>query len=207
MMKCGLNKMRSDLNISQFVTDYFFKPFTIWAIFFNIIIRLTFIPTIFDLVKWILESEIYLAIFIPSFVFSYLRGSLPIYKVTRDIRKAKSQDKWMIPLIVSDKVVIDVALWLSAGLFFAGLFMSFGILDHEAINNKEKYSKLQLELPMLGFVFLPAVSSYFFRDLDLYLRKHGIELAKIDLETMVPIIIMSFFITLIYVAAKNILPN
>jgi len=107
---------------------------------------------------------------------------------------------------MSNKLVVDTTLWLSAVLFFAGLALSFGALDEKAIANKEKYSQLQLILPMLGFVFLPAVAHYYFMDLDMYLLKHGIKLCKkIDLETMIPVITLFFFITLSYVAVKVVL--
>ena len=189
------------MDISKFVTGYFYKPFTIWAIFFNIITHLVFIPAVFGLVQWILESQVYLAIFIPSFVFSYLRQLLPAYKVTKDVKKAKSQDKWLAPQFLTYRIVLDISLWLSAVLFFVGLLMSFGVLDHNAIANKEKYSQLQFEIPMLGFIFLPAVSSYYFMQLDNLLQKHNIKLCKkIDPETMIPVISLSFFITLSYVA-------
>jgi fructose-specific phosphotransferase system IIC component len=109
---------------------------------------------------------------------------------------------------MSDKAILDVLLWLGGGvLFFAELMMSFGALDHNAIANKITYSQLELEIPILGFVCIPIVSGYYTMRLDNYLKKLGIKLEKIDSEIIIPLLTTTFFITLSYVAIKNILPN
>lgn len=194
------------MNISRSIIKCLYEPFIVWSIIFSILVNLAFIPAIEDLVKWILESQIYLVIFTTSFVFSYFRQTYPLYKKISDIKKAKLDDKWVMPRIMSDKMVLDMLLWLGGGvLFFAELMMSFGALDHNAIANKITYSQLELELPILGFVCIPIVSGYYNMHIDNYLQKLGIKLEKIDSETMIPLLTTTFFITLIYVAAVNIL--
>ncbi|MHB8546469.1 MAG: hypothetical protein ACYDAJ_06855 [Nitrosotalea sp.] len=107
---------------------------------------------------------------------------------------------------MSDKVMLDMLLWVGGGvLFFAELGMSFGALDHSAIANKTTYSQLELEIPILGFVCIPIVSGYYNAHLDNYLKKLEIKLEKIDSEIMIPLLSMTFFITLSYIAVVNIL--
>ncbi|MFZ0184324.1 MAG: hypothetical protein WBV92_09080 [Nitrosotalea sp.] len=192
------------MNISRLIVGYIYDPFIVWAIFFSILINLAFISAIEDFVKWILESQIYLVIFTTSFVFSYFRQTYPLYKKIKDIKKAKLHDKWVVPRIMSDKVVLDMLLWLGGGvLFFAELMMSFGALDHNAIANKMTYSQLESELPILGFVCIPLISTYYNMRLDNYLKKLEIKLEKINSETIGPLLIMTFFMTLSYVATQN----
>lgn len=196
------------MNILQSVARCFYEPFIVWSIIFSILVNLAFISTITDIVKWILESQIYLVIFTTSFVFSYFGQTYPLYRKIKDVKKSKLYDKWTIPRIMSDKSILDVSLWLGGGvLFFAELVMSFGALDHNAIVNKMMYSQLELELPILGFVCIPIVSGYYNVHLDNYLKKLGITLEKIDSETMIPVLTTIFFITLSYVAIVNNLPH
>lgn len=196
------------MNISQLLVEYIYDPFIIWAIFFSVIVNLVFIPAFSDLVKWILESQIYLIIFMTSFVFSYFRQTYPLYKKIKDIKKAKSHDRWTVPRIMSNKSVLDMSLWLGGGvLFFSDLMMSFGAVYSPTIVNKVTYSQIGLEIPILGFICIPIVRGYYTRMLDNDLKKLDIKLEKVDLETMVPVLSMTFFITSIYVAAQNILPH
>jgi hypothetical protein len=132
--------------ISRFVVGYVTKPFIIWAIFFNVILRFTSIPKVFNFVGWILSSQIYLVIFFTSFVFSYLQQMLPILKSSKEVKKKQSQNKWTIPRIMTNRLVMNTILWLSAVLFFSGLTMSFGILYPESISDYDKYSELRTTL-------------------------------------------------------------
>lgn len=196
------------MNILQSIIRCYCEPFIVWSIIFSILVNLAFIHAIEDLVKWILESQVYLVIFTTSFVFSYFRQTYPLYKKIIDIKKAKLHDKWIVPRIMSDKAMLDMLLWLGGGvLFFAELGMSFGALDHNAIANKITYSQLELEIPILGFVCIPIVSGYYNVRLDNYLKKLGIKLEKIDSETTIPLLTTTFFITLSYVAVVNNLPH
>ena len=194
------------MNISKFVTSYLSEPFIIWAIFLSFITNLVFIPIFHDLVTWIVESQVYLAIFIPSLAFLYLKHTFPIYKARKEIRKAQHENRWVLPQIISDKLPLDMSLVLSAALFFSDLLMCFGALDNNAINNKEMYHKLQFILPIIGFGLVPGMSGYFSRRLENYFKKIDIKFCKhVDSETMIPIISLFFFGMLSYVAAVNIL--
>ena len=81
--------------------------------------------------------------------------------------------------------------------------MSFGVLDYNAIANKMTYSQLESELPILGFVCIPLISTYYNMRLDNYLKKLEIKLEKINSETIGPLLIMTFFMTLSDVATQN----
>ncbi len=127
-------------------------------------------------------------------------------KAKKEIQKSQRQDHWVVPRIMSDNLALDASLWLGGVIFFANLLMSFGILDPNAIRDKELYSKLELVLPAVGFGLVRVMSDYFSWRLDKYFQQLKIEICKkIELETMIPAISLFFFGTLSYVAVVNIL--
>lgn len=195
--------LERDLKILQFIISYISKPFIIWAIFFNVILRFTYIPEVFSFVEWILTSQIYLVIFSTSFVFSYLQQMLPILKSNKEIKKKQSQNKWTIPRIMTNRLVMNAILWLSAVLFFSGLTMSFGILYPESISDYDKYSQLRTTLQIIAFGLF-ATTFYYSLEFERILKKYKIEFdKKSNSEIIVSIISLVCFITLSYVAIIN----
>ena len=163
--------------------------------------NLTLLPEFFSFVEWFMVSQFYLLIFFTSFVFSYFQQTLPILKANRAIREKQARNRWTIPRIISNKFGMDVALWLSAVLFFSSLTLSFGTLYPESVPDKEKFSHLEMILSIVRFGLLPTISLWYSIDSDSYLKKIGIKLdEKPNLEIMIPIVSLTFFITLSYVA-------
>lgn len=194
------------MDTRKFFTGYIRKPLVIWAIFFNIIIKLTFIPEIFDFVEWLVVSQIYLPIFAASFVYTYLQQMVPIYMTISKIKEKQAQNRWVVPRLMSNRLAMNVALWLSAVLFFVGIMMSFGTLYSPSIVDKEKFFQLQVTLPMIGFVLLPLVSMYYSMDFQSYLKKIEINL-RTSLDIIVSSTFLAFFIVLSYVATLCFITN
>lgn len=167
------------------------------------IIRLTFIPQVFDFVEWILTNQIYLPIFTTSFVFSYLQQMLPIYKVIKEIKEKQTQNRWTVPRLMTNRLVMNVSIWLSAVLFFSGLMMSFGILYPQSIADQNKFSQLQMMLFLVGLALIP-VSRYYSLDFKSYLTKNGITFhEKVDWEIIMSAIFVTFFVTLSFLSLIN----
>jgi len=126
---------------------------------------------------------------------------LPVHKAMKVIKEKQAQNRWIVPRIMVNRLGMNISLWLSAVIFFTGIWMSFGTLYDESISDKEKFSQLQVTIPMVGFVLIPAISIYYSIDSSFYLRKIGIKFhEKPDLEIILPIVFLIFFITLSYVA-------
>lgn len=128
---------------------------------------------------------------------------LPILRSTKEIKKKQSQNKWTIPRIMTNRLVMNTILWLSAVLFFSGLTMSFGILYPESISNYDKYSELRTTLQIIAFGLF-ATTFYYSMEFEQILKKHKIEFdKKFDSEITVSVISLVLFITLSYVAIVN----
>lgn len=108
---------------------------------------------------------------------------------------------------MSNRFAMNVALWLSAVLFFVGIMMSFGTLHPTSIVDKDKFFQLRMTLPMIGFGLLPMVSLFYSNDFESYVKKIGIEFEKPSSEILLISVFLVFFFTLCYVAAVCLMRN
>jgi hypothetical protein len=192
--------MQKLLKVRQFVIGYVKEPLMVWGIFYTAIINLTFIPQIFDTVSWILTSQIYLPIFLTSFVFTYLHQMLPVYMAHKKIKMRQNQNRRTVLRIMGNRTGMNMLLLLSLTLSLSSILLSFGRLFPEAVTDYEKFTQTELTLALLGFLIIPVIVYYYSMDFELYLKKHGITHQKINPDIVVPIISLVFFIALSYVA-------
>ncbi|MCV0366308.1 MAG: hypothetical protein K5798_03455 [Nitrosopumilus sp.] len=123
-----------------------------------------------------------------------------------EIKVKHSENKWIIPRIMMNVFGTNVVLWVSAVLFIVGISMSFGILHDESIADKDKFSQLQITLPIVGYVLVPLISIYYTIDLRIFLRNNQInEFGNADSGYMVSILSLIFFISLscVHVITEN----
>jgi hypothetical protein len=182
------------MRISQFTIQYLKKPFVIWSIIFNFLLRLIETPEIFGFISWILESQIYLVIFFTSFVHAYLQQMLPVLTTWRQISEKQRHDKWTIPNVMTNRFVMNIALWLSGVLFFSGLLMSFGILYPQSIPDFQTYDQTRVGLQIVG-LGLFALTLYYSREFEKLLKKYEI---KTDEKENLGILIYVIFIKLCF---------
>jgi len=188
------------LEIKRFTLEYITRPFVVWAIIFYGIIQFAHEPEVSNFIKWIQSSQIYLVIFFTSFVFSYSQQMLPVFKSMREIRIRQRQNRWTVPHLMTNRIVLNIALWLSAVLFFSGILMSFGILYPESIPDHEKYSQTRTLIYITGFILF-GVALYYSWEFERILKKYEIDLDKeSSLGIMISVLSLTFFITLSYVA-------
>lgn len=187
------------MEIKLFILEYFTKPFVVWSIVFSTILQFVWIPDVLNFVKWILESQIYLVIFFVSFVHAYSQQMLPVITSWKEIRKKQRKNKLVVPRVMTNRLVMNVVLWVSAVLFFTGLLMSFGILEPKSIPDPQKYNETRTIIQITG-IGLFAVVFYYSWEFEQIIKKHKIELDKEPtLGIMISIVSLTFFITLSFV--------
>lgn len=188
------------MKIKLFILQYFTKPFVVWSIGFSILLKFIWIPDVLNLVTWILESQIYLVIFSTSFVHAYSQQMLPVIISWKEIREKQREDKWAIPRIMTNRMVMNITLWLSGVLFFGGLLMSFGILEPESIPDPQKYSEVRTTIQIIAIgLFAPVL--YYSWEFEKIFQKYEIKSDKKDSAgILISVVVLAFFITLSYVA-------
>jgi hypothetical protein len=162
---------------------------------------LTFIQEIYDFIEWVLVTQIYLVIFFTSFAYTYLQQMLPVQKSIKIIKEKQVENRWVIPRLMTNRLCMNVALWLGAVLFFSGIMISLGVLYDESVPDKEKFDDLRITLFFTGFALLPAVSLFYSVDFDSILKKYEIKLSDdSNWGVIISITSLIFFISLSYVA-------